>query len=250
MTSSMQPLQIAVTVRHLRERPGHASTSRILGRYSRAALATARTLVQASNASVVAIAIGPMHREEAALAETTRYGCQRALCVSEPGLDTLDYYGTAAVLAAATASVSANLILCGDRSEDEANGCVGPAMAHHLGIPCLTGVVGVTLSPEDNALRVVRRTGNRLCEYRVTGPTVLAIASATDDTQAPSPSPADVQIELPEFSSLGVDPELLEERRTAVANFHREPAEQARIADNAQHVVAALRAAQQSAARS
>src|SRR5262249_28270249 len=71
-------------------------------------------------------------------------------------LEAVDYHGVARVLAQATKKGGYDLILAGDRTEEESQGAVGPAVAEMLGVPHLTAAIDVDLEGE-GALRVTRR---------------------------------------------------------------------------------------------
>jgi electron transfer flavoprotein beta subunit len=75
--------------------------------------------------------------------ETLRHaiamGADDAVLVTDPALAGSDTEATARVLAKALAKIDgATLVLCGAQSVDGDNAYVGPAIAQHLGLPCVT----------------------------------------------------------------------------------------------------------------
>jgi electron transfer flavoprotein alpha/beta subunit len=183
---------IAVLLRRLRASPSAAAEAEVLGRCEGAALAAALALGQQLGAPVCAIAMGPPRREDRVLAVALRAGCDRAVRVSDSALDGLDYLATARVLAAAIRHVGAELVLCGDRSQDELQGATGPAVAEILAIPHLTSVTDVRGA--DGELDVVQRGGGSVRGWQLRPPAVLCVAShRAIDGDGDTPEPSDEQ---------------------------------------------------------
>jgi electron transfer flavoprotein alpha/beta subunit len=178
---------VAVLLRRLQARPGTLDDVEVLGRCERGALALALDLGAGMGAPVTAIAIGPARREDRVLAMALRAGCERAVRISDEGLDELDYLGLAHVLAAAVRHVGAKVIACGDRSQDEGSGAVGPAVAELLEAAHLTGIARVTV--DGTVLLAERAVGGVLQRFRCAPPVVLCttpppLASAAPVTKA------------------------------------------------------------------
>lgn len=180
-----EPSGVAVLLRRLQSRPGQSFDDEVLGLCERGALTTALALAGPLGMAVTAIAVGPARREDRVLAMALRAGCDRALRVSDDSLDELDYLGAAQILAAAARYVSARVITCGDRSQDEHTGAIGPAVAELLGAAHVSQVMRVEV--EADALLVERVGDGSYQRFRVTPPVVLCVRPPPLDTAARPP---------------------------------------------------------------
>lgn len=171
--SGTADLGIAVLLRRLRDRPNASSRSQVLGRCERAALAAALAIKADLGGSLTAIAVGPSRREDRVLAVALRAGCDAAVRVWDGGLEALDYLGRATVLAAAVRKVGATVVLCGDRSQDELDGAIGPSVAELLSYAHVTSVVDVR--PEAGALEVSHRGDGVVHLLQCRPPVVLCV---------------------------------------------------------------------------
>lgn len=174
--------RIAVLLRRLCDAPGHVDEDEVLGRCERAALAAALVLRSELRATVTAIAMGPPTREDRVLAMSLRAGCDHAIRVWDSHLPELDYLGVAQILAAALATSRFDLILCGDRSQDQRQGATGPAVAQLLEIPHLGRLVDLR-ADRDRRDRIVctRRAAGALHELACSLPALLCVASFPAD---------------------------------------------------------------------
>jgi electron transfer flavoprotein alpha/beta subunit len=168
-----EPSGVAVLVRRLQSRPGASADDEVLGLCERGALTTALAIAGPLGMAVTAIAVGPARREDRVLAMALRAGCDRALRVSDEGVDELDYLGLAHVLAAAARHVGARVVTCGDRSQDEHTGALGPAVAELLSSAHVTQVIRVEV--EDDALLVERAGDGSHQRFRIAPPVVLCV---------------------------------------------------------------------------
>ena len=183
------PLRILLLVRRLRGSPDGGAAGEVLGECERAALTAALTLRDELGAHVTVAAMGPARREDRVLAMALRAGCDAAVRVYDRGLQGLDYLGVAHVLAAAANHLGFDVILCGDRSQDERQGAVGPAVAELLEVPHLSSAI-TDLRADDQGLIATRRAGGRIQSLRVTTPAVVAVARFTR-LQRPGPDEPD-----------------------------------------------------------
>ena len=165
---------ILLALRRLCDRPQHPDHE-VLGQCERAALAAALRLRGELGGTVTAVAVGPAQREDRVLAIALRAGCDEGIRVQDPALDDPDYLVVAQVLAAVARRISAKLVLCGDRSQDERQGATGAAVAELLDAPHLAQVVD--LEAHDGRLRAVQRTGGRLHTWHCSLPAVMCLAS-------------------------------------------------------------------------
>jgi electron transfer flavoprotein alpha/beta subunit len=186
-------LQIAVLLRRLRAKPDGSPARETLGRCDEAALAAGLALRAAAGprARLHAIAAGIAAREEPALVHALRRGADSALRVHDPALEGVDFWGVARALAAAVEKVGFDLVLVGDRSEDEGQGAVGPAVAERLGIPHLSGALDVRLDDAGAAVLATRRELAHVRTLRLALPALVTVAAFPDaaGTRAAEPLP-------------------------------------------------------------
>jgi len=171
---------IVVLLRRPLAAPDGTPAPALLGRCDDAALRAAVAL----STRVTVLAVGPAEREDASLRHAVGRGAERAVRVWDPGLDGVDYHATAQVLAAATRKLGFDLVLAGDRSDDEGDGAVGPAVAEALGVPHLTAAIDVGL--DGDAARATRRDSGLERTLRVKLPAVVTVASSPAAPAAPS----------------------------------------------------------------
>ncbi len=104
---------------------------------------------------VTAITLGPP-RAEAALRTCLKMGVDRALHLCDETFDTVDAHVTARMLAQHMSAMQCDLILCGNRSMDQANGFVGAGIAARLNLPLVSAVTRIDVFA-DTATAVVHR---------------------------------------------------------------------------------------------
>ncbi|MEN9505808.1 MAG: hypothetical protein RI958_1734 [Actinomycetota bacterium] len=142
----------------------------------RAALEIALQFAERTDASVLALTVGPEGATRA-LRDALACGAARAVRIDAPeGGDSRDVAFEIARLAA-DPSVAATVVMCGDYSLDRGSGSVPAFVAHHLGAAQALGLVGVdTASADPTGLRVIRRLdGGRREELVMSAPCVLSV---------------------------------------------------------------------------
>jgi electron transfer flavoprotein beta subunit len=216
-------MKIVVLLRRLRARPDGATASELLGCCDVAALRAALSLRQATpGAQLTAIAAGAAEREEPVLKRALAAGADRAIRIDDPGLETVDYHGIGRVLAAAARHAGYDLVLAGDRSEDEVQGAVGPAVAELCGVPHLTGVLDVSLS--GRALLAVRRDAGAVRTLKVPVPALLTIVSFGNGAAAhqlpENGASAARKIETLDLAALGIQAIELKHRDRCLGRAH------------------------------
>lgn len=225
--SEEAPLRLLLLLRRLRGAPDHVAEHAVLGQCERAALAAAMKLREELSGTLTTVAVGPASREERVLAMTLRAGCDRAVRVYDRKLGELDYLGVAQILAATAKHLGFDLILCGDRSEDELQGAVGPAVAAALEVPHRTGLCDVRGRVEDGQCKLDLR--HRACGQfhllRCAPPMVLCVSTfprarhpRDRQEERASSEPGAVSIhsgtmERLSLAELGLDPRALSHRR-------------------------------------
>jgi electron transfer flavoprotein beta subunit len=217
---------VAILLRRLQGRPSTSAEDEALGRCERAALVTGQALAAARGTAAIAIAVGPARREDRVLAMALRAGCDRAVRVSDDGLDELDYLGLATVLAAILRKVEARCVICGDRAEEEGTGAIGPAVAELLDAAHLTGIVAVAVEKPGRgkpALLVERQADGAILDYRVELPAVLCVRPSALRGRLGDDEPArparGTGIEQFGLAQLGLDPRALGHRRGAAGRL-------------------------------
>jgi electron transfer flavoprotein beta subunit len=106
-------------------------------------------LKEALGGSVSVVTLGPAEAE-GALRAALALGADTALRLWNPRAADWGPFTIAAALAAVLQNQTPqySLILCGDKSSDWSSGIVGPALAAHLALPQVTGVIRVTISSD------------------------------------------------------------------------------------------------------
>ena len=259
MMAAAAPDPVVVLLRRLQARPGvPGDESEVLGRCEGGALAAAIDLGARMEAPVIAIAVGPARREERVLAMALRAGCERAVRIDDRELGDVDYLGIAQVLAAAVGHVEARLVVCGDRSGDEAAGAIGPALAELLGWSHLTQVHSIAV--EGDHLLAVRHGDGVVQRLRVEAPAVLCVAAppvtvrraptrADDDREDEAPAPRRTRARTPvptidelDLGDLELDPRAIAPRRGSAGKLRQVRARGApALSPSASDLIARLR---------
>lgn len=217
-------MKILVLLRRLRAKPDGTPAPEVLGLCDEAALATALALRAGHpETQVTALAAGPADRENAVLERALKLGANHALRVYDDSVESIDYHGIARVLAGAATHIGYDLLLSGDRSEDEIQGAVGPAVAEVLGIPHLTGVRDARL--EGRALLASRRDTGLIRTLEIPLPALLTVVSfprsvafAPENATTPPPSPG--SIEVLDLAAIGLQTMELKHRDRCLGRAH------------------------------
>jgi electron transfer flavoprotein beta subunit len=154
---------------------------------------------------------------------------RRIVQLRDPALDGADFLTLGMVLAEAARRLEARVILVGEHSDDEGQGLVPAALAHHLQAPLLARVQGVEFSAtNEEVLQVTVHASGRLYKVSSALPIVLA-TSFTPASASPQPplgskntSPTVETLSLPQLgldnSRLVPRPDLLGARVPAKAD--------------------------------
>jgi electron transfer flavoprotein beta subunit len=209
-------MRLVVLLRRLRGTPegheGYRPAGGLIGRCDEAALRAALALRgETRGATVTALAAGPADREDDVLRHAMTAGADAAVRVSDPGIAWVDYHGVARVLAATLQRVGHDLILAGDRSEDEAQGAVGPAVAEWLQIPHLTGAIDLKLAAENGSAGVLatRRDPGHVRTLKVPLPALITVVSFPRAVTCPAGTAAIQSVDL---EALGIQAAELKHR--------------------------------------
>jgi electron transfer flavoprotein alpha/beta subunit len=144
--STTRAVRLVVLVQRLHQALDQPAPA-LLGRCERAALEAAVALASRLGGTLTALSMGADEHQRPVLAAALAAGCHAAVRVHAPSCDDLDYLGVATILGAAARALGCDALLCGDTSENERTGAVGPAVAEILGVPHLTGVLAIAAGP-------------------------------------------------------------------------------------------------------
>lgn len=144
--SKTPAVRLVVLVQRLHQAPDQPAPA-LLGRCERAALEAAVALAGRLGGTLTALSMGAEENQRPVLAAALAAGCHAAVRVHAPNCDDLDYLGVATILGTAARTLGCDALLCGDTSENERTGAVGPAVAEILGVPHLTGVLAIAAGP-------------------------------------------------------------------------------------------------------
>jgi electron transfer flavoprotein beta subunit len=191
------------------------------GRASRAALDLACSLAGA--AQVVVLSAGGATANQSLDLVRRRVALARVVHLMDPMLDQADFFTMGMVLAEAARHLQASLVFTGERSDDEGQGLVPAALAHHLRAQRIARVQSVRLSDSPDSLEVTLRAGGRVCTLACHLPLVLTVPPVT-----PSRAPADGDarpVETLLLAQLGLDPSRLVPRPDLLGALVPAPAE-------------------------
>lgn len=139
-------------------------------------------LKEAGEAEVVVLSLGG-DRASKGIKEALAMGCDRAIHVNTDELLGADAITIAKVLAAAAKDESADLVICGQQSDDLSYNAVGPALAEYLDMRHVQIVLEIEPAG-DGALKVSHELDNNLIETaEVALPAVLGVQSGINDVR-------------------------------------------------------------------
>lgn len=105
---------------------------------------------------VTVVSMGDSSAEKA-LRSCLAAGADRALLLCDPAFNNSDSYSTGTILAKAISSLDYDLIFCGVRAVDTNAGQVGAVVAELLGIPLVSAVAKIEVSPDYRRITVQRK---------------------------------------------------------------------------------------------
>lgn len=192
-----------VLIRRLLGRPGAVHQDESLGACELAALRAARHFA-GPEGTVTAVALGRSRREEKALELAMRFAADRAIRITDSGADRLNFLGTAQVLGTVIREAEPyDAIFCGDRSQDEGSGAVGPAVAELLGLPHLCAILDLERDGEKHVTVVTQGDGARH-RFRVELPSVLCVRRWS--REPPEHSGGEAKAAVRNYRDLGINP--------------------------------------------
>jgi electron transfer flavoprotein beta subunit len=105
--------------------------------------------------------------------------------LDDPAFAGGDEYATATALAAAIKGMQVDLILCGKEAFDDSSGIVGPLVAEFLGIPHVTSVVKVDITPEKGSAIIEREIEGGKEVIKVSLPVLLSAQKGLNEARVP-----------------------------------------------------------------
>ncbi|RKZ09911.1 electron transfer flavoprotein subunit beta [bacterium] len=139
-------------------------------------------LKEAGEAEVVVLSLGG-ERASKGIKEALAMGCDRAIHVNSDALQTADAITIAKVLAAAARDEAADLIICGQQSDDLSYNAVGPALAQFLDMRHVQIALELEMAG-DAAIKVSHELDNNLIEtVELQLPAVIGVQSGINDVR-------------------------------------------------------------------
>jgi len=134
--------------------------------------------------TVTIITLGTQKSIEA-LRTAIAMGADEAILLEDPAFAGGDGYATAKALAAAIKGKEYDVILCGREAFDDSSGIVGPLVAEFLGIPHITSVIKIDLSPEEQVVIVEREIEGGKEIIKTPLPVLLAAQKGLNEPRVP-----------------------------------------------------------------
>lgn len=136
--------------------------------------------------SVTALSVSPDEGDDI-LRQSLLQGADRAIRIQQEHLEESDTWSVAMAMGKIIDKIGFDLVLCGTRSNDYASEFMGYALASVLGIPCITGIIGLKLE-QGNTLTVDKKIQmGRRATYRTNLPAVLGLEDGINDPRYVAP---------------------------------------------------------------
>ncbi len=135
--------------------------------------------------SVIVLSMGPPQAAEA-IKQAVSVGADKGILISDREFAGADTLATSYTLSLAVQKKgSYDLIVCGKQTLDGDTGQVGPELAHHLGIPCVTYIRKI-LDVKDGVMRAERlvEEGYEVVDFPL--PAVITVVKELNEPRLPS----------------------------------------------------------------
>jgi electron transfer flavoprotein beta subunit len=139
-------------------------------------------LVEADGGEVVVLTLGPAEAEEQ-LRDAMAIGADRAIHIVTDGTE-WDPQATVGAIVAAIAEEQYDLLLFGNEAADSGDYQVGIRVAHTLGLPCVTGVKGISV--EGDRVRLEKEVAGGRDVYELPLPAVATVLEGLNLPRYPS----------------------------------------------------------------
>jgi electron transfer flavoprotein beta subunit len=145
---------------------------------------------------ISAVHLGPQSGERW-LRDGLALGCDEAIRIWDEGLDTLRSAAKALVFARMADLLGFDVLLTGRRSQDGANAQVGPLIAAHLRLPCITSVISLGRGPGNGSIIALKQLARGFRE-RIECPLPLIATAQTHEEAVTSLAPVPALLEAME----------------------------------------------------
>lgn len=164
-------------------------------------------LVEEHGGEVVAVSMGP-ESADAALRRAMAMGVERAILVTDPGLEGSDVLSTARVLSSVVASEQPDVVICATESTDAYTGMVPGAMAAMLDLPQLTFVRSIAV--DGTTVTAQRDYENGYQTVQAELPVLITVTASIAEPRYPSfkgmMQAKKKAIDVRDLAAVGVDP--------------------------------------------
>ncbi len=147
------------------------------------ALEVALSYQDSNDAEIVALTMGPASATDV-LRKCLAMGADSAVHVVDDALAGSDLGWTSAAIAAAISKAGYDLVIAGNESTDGRGGVIPAMVAEHLGVPHLTFLTSVEISPE--RISGERDTENGTVSVHAALPAVISVTERSAEPRFPS----------------------------------------------------------------
>lgn len=167
------------------KKSGHVTLSeqRVVSSYDEYAIEEALLLKEAHGGEVTVIAAGPPAVKDV-VTRALAMGADRGVLVDLPNAAELDTLALARVLAKQIATLSYDLVLVGQNSDDYESGQVGPQVAEILNVPMVSSVMNLQVEGERIVLKRDVEDGTQTVEAPL--PALLMAITGLNEPRYPS----------------------------------------------------------------
>ncbi len=191
-------------------KPSWGDTPLVLNPWDEYAVEQALLTKEAEGGQVTALCFGPAEASEA-LKQALAMGCDRAVLIDDPAVESADTLVASAVLAAAIDKLDgADLAFFGKSAVDSDTGVTGPQVARRLGWPSLNLVAAVTEIEAGSSITVERLLEDGRQVVRGPLPAVVSVVKEINEPRYPSfmgiRKASKAEIPSWDLAELGLDP--------------------------------------------
>ena len=147
-------------------------------------ISLAARLKDECEAEFVVVTMGPPQASEA-LAQAMAMGADRAIHLNDRAFAGSDTLATARALSLALQREECDLIICGRNSSDSETGQVGPEIAEMLGMPQITAVSRLEISPDGSSLTAIRLSDEGYQEIECDLPALISVTDGVAEEAYP-----------------------------------------------------------------
>lgn len=185
--------QIAVLVRQVPDlnaaRINHGtgeiqfSGQMVINSFDEYAIEEALRLKEEHGGEVTVISVGPSGARDA-ITRALAMGADKGILLQVDNAGDLDAFALSSVLASAVSTLTPDIVLLGQESDDYGSGEVGPILAELLGLPQVSSVVGLSVNGRE--LSILRDTDDGRQRVFAETPVVIMAAAGLNEPRYPS----------------------------------------------------------------